>query len=281
MGLLSALFYGCFYRRILQLWVKFFSKSYEKIDLKGKNVLVTGAASGLGRQVALDLIQMPKYRRPTKIFLWDINSLEEFQNMEPAEILQIDLCDYQKVSKQIISYSQSNQNLDIVFQNAGVAAGKILKDLTFEQYFKTIDVNFLSCVNFTKSLMEHHQPQHVLYTSSVAAFVGESRGSEYCPSKHAIRSFAHACRREYNYKIKPSQQIKFQLILPYFAKTNMTKHIAKKLDRFAPLLVTPKDVSRGFFDCLYYGFDELIIGWAGYVLKWTTILLGEAHRPSS
>lgn len=203
MGLFWAVFYGIFYRRVLLLYAKLFKNSYSKCNLAGKNVLITGAASGLGRQIAFDLLRMPKERQPRKLYLWDINPLKEFQDLgkspnEPEIELYVgDMCDYQKVNDQIYTYSKQNVNLDIVLLNAGIAANNYLSKMKFEDYYKTIDVNFLSNVNFSKTLMEVHHPKNVLYTASLAAFVGDAKMSEYCPSKHAIRSFAHACRREY------------------------------------------------------------------------------------
>ena len=198
------------------------------------------------------------------------------------ETLKIDLTDYNKVSLEIKKLSDSGKNLDIVIFNAGIAAGQLFKDLTFQQYQKTIDVNFLSNVHLTKQIMENnqnkensHKPKNLIYISSIAGYWQSPKASEYCPSKHAIRSFVECYSHECDYE---GLKTKFSVICPYFARTWLTESkITESQWKVIPFLITAKDVAATVFDVIYYDIDNIIVGWVAYIIKWRYLLQGDKY----
>jgi len=272
--LIFRLLNGLIFRRVLTAYRRNFSAAKENLDLSGKTVLITGAASGFGRQFALDFMKLGPKRAPAKLILWDLNSLEEFANDPKIDTCQLDTTDYDKVGAEIDRHARKNTNIDICICNAGIVANTFFSKIPFAKYRKTIEVNFLSKVFLTREVLEKHVPERIVYISSVASYVSSATQTEYSPSKHAIRSFAEAIDAEL--RIKKSKT-KISTICPYFCATNLVlknEHFKEKNWKRIPAKVSIADVSAALFDAIYYDMPELIVGRMGLAIKWTYHIFG-------
>ena len=283
-------------RRLKIIYAKIFSEGYKKGNFHGQTILITGAASGFGRKLALDFLKMDKNRAPANLILWDQNSLEEFENIQNFEdsnsttaiakiqifTSKFDITDFSILKTKIEDYqnSQNNQNLQInvAILNAGIAGKGPFRQMSLEKYFKTIDINFTSNVHITKHLMEYHSAsiKDIVYVSSVASYVNSGLGmSEYMPSKHAIRSFGECMAKEYK---KCNPKTNFRVICPYFAATGILKGVPVKKIKNIPAMISIDDVTRSIFDMIYYDIHVMIVGYMGYVFKYWYYLSGADKR---
>ena len=116
--------------------------------LEGSRVLVTGAASGLGRRLALGIA-----RRKGTLVLWDLNreGLEKVaEEARGAELSIVDVSDREKLYE---AARRIEGPVDVVINNAGVVSGKSLLDLPDESIEKSFAVN--TTLDITLRLLRH------------------------------------------------------------------------------------------------------------------------------
>lgn len=122
-----------------------------KKDLKSQKILITGAGSGVGRQLAIEFSKHSVY-----LILLDINKeyLMDTKNMldhrSSAFCYNCDITDRKKVYEVADKIKKEIGDVDIVVNNAGIVNGKYLMDLPDEMIVKTIEVN--SVAHFWVSL---------------------------------------------------------------------------------------------------------------------------------
>merc|ERR1711934_879948 len=100
--LFCILFYYGIFIRLKRCYLLFFSKHRQNLDLSNKTVLITGASSGIGLQLAHDLISLPSDHRPKKLILWDLNKNPDFKEKDTVgnviiECYKVDITDYKTV----------------------------------------------------------------------------------------------------------------------------------------------------------------------------------------
>lgn len=171
-------------------------------NFKDKIAVITGAGSGIGQALALELA-----KKGAVLILSDKNAdtLAETESMTKAfgascYTYVVDVSDenaildfYKKVIKQ-------HKHIDLLFNNAGFALGKIaLKDVKIEDFKKIMDVNVYGVVHHTKLFLETllARPEAVIVNiSSLFGIVGVADQVAYCTSKFAVRGFTEALRME-------------------------------------------------------------------------------------
>ena len=161
--------------------------------LKGKNVIVTGATRGIGKEIALTLAQNGaniaiNYRNYNDEIVELINALKEFG----ADVLAIK-CDVSK-SNEVENFVSEIKNhfssIDILVNNAGIldhgiAAIDSVKD---EDINAVIDINAKGTIYFTREVakvMAEQKGGAIVNTASVAGVVGNG-GAAYVASKGAV-----------------------------------------------------------------------------------------------
>ncbi len=210
----------------------------------GKNILITGAAQGLGRELAILCAA-----EGSNLALIDIDD-EKLKNT--ANELKKDgrnirpyLCDLSKkdsidtVTKEI--KNDFNQ-IDIVINNAGVISGKSINDLSYDELKLTFDVNLLAIVWLTKQFLPEmisRNEGHIVNVSSVAGLVAAPKMGDYCASKFGVVGFSDALRMEM--KKFNTKGVKVSCICPSLIGTDMFKGF--KTPFFAPAL-NPKKLAE-------------------------------------
>jgi len=258
----------------------FTGKHRTDLDLSGKTVLITGAASpaGIGHSLAIDLLNLPK--APSRLILWDIAKFVDFEDGETRNnttiiTRKVDVTDYEKVNELI----KNDGSIHVCVCNAGIGVGLKFKDMPFAKYMKTIDVNFLAKVQMTKTVLEHHFDtiEHFVYVSSMASYIGAGRMSEYCPSKAAIRSFSESLGAEL---AKSDRPIECTAICPYFAKSNITEEIKDPLAKYT--WTTVETISDSILKGLKYPeLHTIPVGYCAYVVLGFLNLCGTAFLSRS
>lgn len=116
-----------------------------KKNIKGQRVLITGAGSGVGRELAIEFS-----KHGVCLILVDINRQSLLQTEKlldrcsPVFIYDCDVSDYKKVYEMAKTVQKDAGDVDILVNNAGIVSGKFLWDLPEEKIVKTMEVNALA-----------------------------------------------------------------------------------------------------------------------------------------
>lgn len=168
----------------------------------GKTVLITGAASGIGRLMALGAA-----RRGATLVLWDIN--EERLELVATEIeneggrAHTHMCDVgDRSAVELVAdrVHRDGLRVDVLVNNAGVVAGRYFLDLTEEDIELTFRVNALAHYWTTRAFlpgMVERDSGHIVTIASVAGLFGTPRTTAYSGSKHAVVGFHESLRLEF------------------------------------------------------------------------------------
>ncbi|NYV27324.1 SDR family oxidoreductase [Streptobacillus felis] len=186
-----------------------------------KYVLITGASSGIGQELA------KKYAEKGNNLILvarRINILEQFKNNYPdidIHILQKDLSNVES-SNEIYKYTEEN-NLFVVtlINNAGVGLFGNFIETDLEREISMINLNIVSLVSLTKLYLKNMKNKNegqILNVSSVASFMPGPKMSVYYATKAFVTSFSNALYHE----LKDSN-IKVSILAPGATSTGFVK----------------------------------------------------------
>jgi len=165
--------------------------------LTGKRAIVTGASSGIGKEVALRLIQAGAQvalvsRNPDHI-------LSELPAEANAKGFAVDLSDITKVSSQIKAIITDLGGIDILINNAGRAYIGELIDTPLSEWQKIFDLNITSvfqCLQAVLPTMRSQKSGTIINVASIAAKQGFPNWGAYCASKFALLGLTQSVAAE-------------------------------------------------------------------------------------
>jgi NAD(P)-dependent dehydrogenase (short-subunit alcohol dehydrogenase family) len=160
-------------------------------DLTGKVALVTGAASGLGRAIAIGLAQHGA----------DVATAD--QNLPGAEetskvirglgrrtiAIQVDVTDYGQVEAMVQQTESALGPPEIAFNVPGINIRKQALELTPEEFRRVIDVNLIGvyhCARAIGAVMVREGRGRMVNIASMMGHIGGSNSAPYTASKHAV-----------------------------------------------------------------------------------------------
>src|ERR1700722_4693693 len=167
--------------------------------IRGRTVMISGAASGIGRALAQ---RLSRAGSPVAIADIDETGLKETGASLPGPVLTRVL-DVRDAAAQHAFAAEVRdwmpQPLGAVFNNAGVAVASSVLDAVPEDDDWLRELNFHGVVNGTRAflpLLVEQDSGVIVNTSSVFGLVGMPYQSAYCASKFAVRGFTDALRQE-------------------------------------------------------------------------------------
>jgi NADP-dependent 3-hydroxy acid dehydrogenase YdfG len=174
------------------------SKSAANV-ISGRTVVITGAASGIGRALAQ---RLSAHGCPVAIADVDEKGLKETEatlgGSTLTKVLDVRDADAQNgFAEEVTDWAPLP--LGAVFNNAGVAVSSSVLDTVPEDDNWLWDINFHGVVNGTRAFLPILTAQDsgaIVNTSSVFGLVGMPNQSAYCAAKFAVRGFTDALRQE-------------------------------------------------------------------------------------
>ncbi len=159
-----------------------------------KNAVVTGAGSGIGRAVALALVEAGYSvalagRRKDAL---EKTRADAGAAASRALVVPTDVSDSGSVSALFKTVHEKFGRLDLLFNNAGIGAPGInLEDLTIEQWRNVVDINLTGvflCTQEAFRLMKAQQPMggRIINNGSISAHAPRPNSAPYTATKHAI-----------------------------------------------------------------------------------------------
>ncbi len=169
-------------------------------DMSGKVALVTGAASGLGRETALTL-----FRAGAKVYLVDVNAegLAETAGMiEGSASETADLSDAQTCGKVVAAAVETFGRLDALCNVAGLIYLANTPDMPLDKLQRTLDVNLMAPFLLSQAAIPHllETEGAIVNVASSASFIGEAYAAAYCASKWGIVGMTKAMAMEFQKK---------------------------------------------------------------------------------
>ncbi|MBX3422035.1 MAG: SDR family NAD(P)-dependent oxidoreductase [Pirellulaceae bacterium] len=262
-------------------------------SIKDSVCVITGAGSGIGRELAVQAIQ----RQAKRVIVTDINGpgLRETEiliqqsggRLEPHEF---DVACTESLGRFVdaVLPSLAGDRL-ILFNNAGMAicAGRF-QDTPLEDFMRVLDVNLTALVRLTKAfygyLMEHNQG-HVVNVSSVFGMAGVDGNAAYCTSKFAVRGFTESLRMELH-----QSNVNVTCVHPGGIKTNIVrnstvsgqvitddhyKQLVQDFDKVA--ITTASEAARQILQAVERNQMRLVIGRDGKMIDWMTRIFPVAY----
>lgn len=186
-----------------------------------KNILITGAASGIGRLMALEIAKF----NPASLILVDLNGeiLRELTQALEVKVYPfvLDLQNTELIKNMFSDLRTQGISVDILINNAGVIVGKDFENHTHEQIDFTMNVNTTALMHLALEsiqMMKNKKSGHIVNISSAAALVANPGMSVYCASKWAVVGWSDSLRLEME---KTYPGIKVTTVLPYYINTGM------------------------------------------------------------
>ncbi len=240
-----------------------------------KVVVITGAASGMGREYALEFARLGAL-----VAITDVNAeqLAETHNMVKAitrknslsEVL--DIAAEESVTDFAGKVKRELGNAHIIINNAGIGGGGTpvwVQDNG--QYHTTMQVNFFAVVYITKAFLPQllaNQEGAVVNVSSVFGLLGTPGTSDYCASKFAVRGFTESLMVEL-----ADTPISVHLVHPGGIKTNIAKHSKNGAEFEEKYLKTdPLFAVREVIKGIKSGKQRMIFGYQSSLLRFLTLL---------
>ncbi|MBL4643457.1 MAG: SDR family oxidoreductase [Flavobacteriaceae bacterium] len=191
------------------------------MNFTNKVVWITGASSGIGKALALELS-----KQDAKLILSARNEekLEAVkkacENDDMIKVLPFDLEDYTNLKSKVAEAINWFGRVDVLVNNGGISQRSLASETSVSVDKRIMDVNYLGTVGLTKALLPHfikNKKGQFVVTTSIVGKIGTPLRSSYAASKHALHGFFDSLRAE-NHK----NNITVTLVCPGFVNTNVS-----------------------------------------------------------
>jgi NAD(P)-dependent dehydrogenase (short-subunit alcohol dehydrogenase family) len=251
--------------------------------------VITGAGSGIGRALALDLAG-----RGARLALSDVDEVAVADTAARCEKLGVQARGYQlDVSDRAAMTAHADQvvaefgRVNLVVNNAGVALMATVEEMSYEDFDWIVGINFWGVVHGTKAFLPHliaSGDGHLVNISSVFGFVGVPTQSAYNATKFAVRGFTEALRQE---MLLEKRRVGVSCVHPGGIRTNIARDArapenstsqqrANDFSRIARS--TPEQAAKTILRGVERKRARILIGPDAYVFDAAPRLLGSGYQ---
>ena len=219
--------------------------------LEGKTAVITGAARGIGKAIAL------KYAEQGANIAFTDLAIDDNAKATEAEIAKLGVkvkgyasnaADFEDTHKVVDQVLQDFGQIDVLINNAGITRDGLMMRMTEQQWDMVININLKSAFNFIHAItpiMMKQRGGSIINMSSVVGLSGNAGQTNYSASKAGMIGLAKSIAKEVG-----SRGIRANCICPGFIITEMTgvlpEDVKKKWAEQIPLRRggTPEDVAN-------------------------------------
>ena len=216
-------------------------------NFKEKVAAITGAGSGIGRQLALQLAQQGAHLALSDMneqgLLETLNLLKDYP--VKVTLTKLDVADREAVYAWAESSFNEFGQLNLIFNNAGVALASTVEGMNYDELEWIFNINFWGVVYGTKAFLPYLKQSgegHIINTSSLFGLTAQPTQSAYNATKFAVRGFTEALRQELNME---NCGVSATSVHPGGIRTNIA-NAARMSDSIRALGMNPEKASRSF-----------------------------------
>lgn len=205
----------------------------DKISWKGKLVLITGGASGIGKLMGEIVL-----KQDADLIIWDINEvggvavMKEFSSIGKVIFLKVDLSNVDEINFMAKYVTSTIGTPDIIINNAGVVTGNMFSDSNEQDIQFVMGINAYApmyvTLSFINSMIKRNSGA-ICNISSMAGLISNPRMSVYAASKWALIGWSDSLRLEMEITGK---NISVTTVMPYYIDTGMFTGVGRS---FIPL----------------------------------------------
>jgi short-subunit dehydrogenase len=195
--------------------------------IRGSAAAVTGAASGIGRALALELAA-----RGCDLALADRDEAglqtvaAEITSAHPRKVTvhRVDVAEPQQIADFAQTATSGHPGLNIVVNNAGVALLGQFTEIDQSQMDWLMNINFWGVVHSTRAFLPHLARQreaHIVNLSSIFGIVAPPGQTAYAAAKFAVRGFSESLRHELQMAASP---VRLSVVHPGGVSTNIVRN---------------------------------------------------------
>ena len=257
---------------------------------EGKVAVITGAGSGIGRALAVNLAT-----KGAKLALSDIDTEGLAGTVRVTEALGATVkSDRLNVAEReaVLAYADAVVThfgeVHQVYNNAGIAYNGDLENSEFKDIERVMDVDFWGVVNGTKAFLPHviaSGDGHVVNISSLFGLIAVPGQNAYNAAKFAVRGFTEALRQE---MLVAKHPVKVTCVHPGGIKTavarNATVADGQNAQSFAQFfdkhmaLHTPEMAAETIINAVAKGRARVVVGWEAKALDVLARVIGPAYQ---
>ena len=260
-------------------------------QFKGRVAAITGAGSGMGRALALELAA-----RGCAVAIADVSqgSLDETAALLRPSNVQVsshlvDVADRAAVERFAADVARIHGKVNLVFNNAGVSVSNTVERLSYDDFEWLMNINFWGVVHGTKAFLPYLRQvdeAHIVNTASIFGVVALASQSAYNASKFAVRGFTEALRHEL-----AGTHIGVSCVQPGGVKTNIVKtsryyaadneaptkeEMTRTFEQIARL--TPRDAAVQILRGVERNRMRVLVGRDALFLAWMQRLFPERYQ---
>lgn len=201
-------------------------------DLRGKTAAITGAASGIGRRLAVNLA-----KEGCSLALADVDKSGLNETIDlidgygtRSDAYEVDVSNREQMYRFADQVIKDFRKVDIVINNAGVQLKERLEDVTYEDLDRVLGVNLYGVIYGSKAFLPHLKKQpmaNLVNVSSVMGLFTSPFRGPYCTSKFAVRGFTLTLAQELR-----NTTVKVSCVYPGGIRTNIWRK--KRFSREPP-----------------------------------------------
>lgn len=242
--------------------------------------VVTGAASGIGRSLALDLAG-----RGAKLALVDVHAerlAEVGAEIPGASTHRVDVSDRDAMAALPDAVIEAHGGVHLLFNNAGVSCNRPFDEHTLEDWDWIIGINLWGVIHgchfFLPHLMDADEA-HIVNISSIFGVVGVPTQSSYCTSKFGVRGLSESLWEELGHT-----HVGVTVVHPGGVDTNIVRdgRSSERVDkerifkRFAKQAIPPDAAAKLILRAVLHGDRRLVITKEAVLMDWLKRLIPEA-----
>jgi NADP-dependent 3-hydroxy acid dehydrogenase YdfG len=192
----------------------------------GKVAVVTGAGSGIGQALAINLA-----RAGAKVAISDVDTEGLARTEERLAVIgatvkvdRLDVTEREEFAHYAEQVKENFGKVNQIYNNAGIAFTGDIEITSFKEIEKVMDVDFWGVVNGTKAFLPHliaSGDGHVVNVSSVFGLLSVPGQAAYNSAKYAVRGFTEALRMEMALAGHP---VKVTTVIPGGVKTGIARN---------------------------------------------------------